>query len=172
MEISLSIYYRLIDDAESMVIDNGEWNMQSIARYDQWKMENADEESEQPKMYQLIVSYCNATKYKEWASHTFGLKEDELPMMLIFSPIQDGYWKYNAKEQKMIDFVDDVFGGKLEITYTRSWIARQAIKLEKWLNSLNAWQLPLLFIGIFGFLCGVMVLLDQCCAPTEQLKTD
>merc|ERR1712129_164834 len=97
--------------------------------------------------------------------------QEELTLMLVFSPSMDGYWKYNS-DVTMNEFVHDVFANKSEITYTRSWIARQAIKLEQWLNGLNGWQLGLLFVGVFGGLCGLMILLDYCCAPTQSIKTD
>eukprot|EP01083_Nonionella_stella_P122466 368454_1 len=170
---------KLIDGAERLMIDNSEWNENSFDVFKQWISDNEDSEDREqlkenrPYMYQLIVAWCNATQYKEWASHTFGITEESLPLFLLYSPKQDGYWKYDANEDTMIVFLNDAFSGELEITYTRNWIARKAMKVERWLNELSGWQIALVFIGVFVVLCAIMVLLDYCCTPAlPPIKDD
>ena len=166
------------------MIDNEHWNVQSYAVYKEWERaqnENAESaavervhRNDRPGMYRLITAWCNATEYEEWSLRTFGIEESSLPMMVMYSPKEDGYWKMEGAEGGMLQFVEDVFDDKLEITYARSWFARQAGRLERWLNSLNAWQIALVFIAVFVGLCGLMVLLDWMCSPKmdEGIKMD
>ena len=164
-----------------MVISNGEWNMESYIKYKQWETESIAKDidintlprDERMALYKLIVSWCNSTEYEEWASHTFGIKDEQLPLMLLYTPREDGYWIYEQNGNKdMKGWLDDVFNDKLEIIYTRNWIARQAIKLERWMNSLSSLAVGCVFVGVFVCLCGIMVALDYFCSPAEPLKTD
>merc|ERR1719242_483540 len=172
---------QLIDAAEQMMIDNELWNIQSMKRYKEWEREQGDEVEidkmdriDRPGMYQLIMSWCNATEYEGWAAHTFGIDESAFPMMVMYNPKLDGYWKMTETEsgQTMTQFVEDVFVDKLEITFARSWFARQAAKLERWLNSLKGWQVALVFVGVFVGLCGLMVFLDWVCSPKADDYAD
>ena len=183
----------MIDDAEKLQISNKKWNEESYIKYEEWKLENDDVDintlslKERVPLYKLIVAWCNATEYEEWAVHTFSINEDDLPLMLIYSPKQDGYWIYddmkdyndngdviiiddegkNVKKVTMNRFIDNVFNERIEIKYIRGWIARQAMKLERWLNSLSGFAIAGVFISVFVILCGLMVLLDYCCSPSH-----
>eukprot|EP01084_Bolivina_argentea_P155624 271193_1 len=168
---------KLIDAGEKLAMDNKEWNMESFKIYREWKIENMDIKQDiydghKILMYKVLIAWCNFTEYEEWATHQFGIKEDELPVMLVYSPKEDGYWKYKNDIGSMSEFYNEIFEGNLEIIYTRNWIARQAVKLERWLNNLSGWQIALVFISVFVLLCGIMVLLDYCCSPTPSIKTD
>jgi predicted anti-sigma-YlaC factor YlaD len=68
----------------------------------------------------------------------------------------------------MSEFIEQVFKQELEITFTKNWFSRQAMKFEKWLNSLAAWQIACLFISVFGGLCALMIGLDYWCSPVVQ----
>lgn len=152
-----------------------------MRKYKVWEQEQGElseidrmDRSDRPGMYRLITSFCNATEYEGWAAHTFGLDESELPTVIMFSPKEDGYWKMPKEGGSMTKFVENIFDEKLEITYTRSWFARQTMKLEKWLNSLNGWQIALFFVSVFVGLCGLMMFLDWLCSPKsdEGIKMD
>ncbi len=46
------------------------------------------------------------------------------------------------------------------------------MKLERFLNGLNGWQIAFLFVGVFVSLCILVVGLDYYCAHDPRNKTD
>ena len=65
----------------------------------------------------------------------------------------------DGKKKITLDrFVDNVFNDRIEITYIRGWIARQAMKLERWLNSFSPFAIAGVFVIVFVTFCGLMVL--------------
>merc|ERR1719419_71562 len=122
---------QLIDAAERMMIDNEQWNGQSMKRYKEWERAQdasvdieAMDRSDRPGMYRLITSWCNASEFDEWATRTFSIGPAELPVFLLYTPKEDGFWKMD-RTHSMTRFVEDVFDGKLDITFCRSWMARK-----------------------------------------------
>lgn len=169
---------------ESISITHPQWRKDSIFKYQKWrrkqlsldtefneqifKFEDVErdemKENYVPYMYEFVIASANFTLFEEWAKHLFSISDNsELPLLIIYDPKQDGYYTHHSID---IQFINDVIiEHKLEITYTKGYISRQALKLEKWLNTLHGWQIALLFIGIFGGLCAIVVGLDYLCTP-------